>query len=215
MNSVKEYKSASYKTGKIRKDNEIVIREAAEQEFAEFGFKGASIMSIAKRANVPRPNIHYYFKNKQELYNAVLMDILALWNKAFTEFTAEDEPAEAIGNYIRLKLMYSRCYPTASKIFANEILQGAPHLNTYLNNDLRVLLAHKTAIIQGWIDAGKMDAIQPYYLIFFIWGATQHYADFGIQIKSALGKEELSEEDFEEITANLIQIITKGCGLVK
>lgn len=200
-------------TGKKRKDNKVLILQAAEKEFAEFGFRGASIMSIAKRANVPRPNVHYYFKNKLALYNAVLIDILSLWNDSFNQFSADDDPAVAIAAYIRAKVMHSKSHPNASKIFANEILQGAPHLSDYLNNDIKDWLQEKTAVIQTWIEQGKMDAIQPFYLIFLIWGATQHYADFDTQITTVLGKEKLSDSDFEDIANDLVHIIVKGCGI--
>jgi len=111
-----------YKTGKIRSDNRAKIIAIAETEFAEFGYKGASIMNIAKRADMPRANVHYYFKSKLELYKKVLFDILKLWNDAFNQITPEDDPAEAIGAYIRAKVMYSKTNPLASKIFANEII---------------------------------------------------------------------------------------------
>jgi len=108
-----------YKIGKIRTDNRAKIIAIAEMEFAEFGYKGASIMNIAKRANIPRANVHYYFKSKLELYKKVLMDILQLWNQAFNQITPDDNPADAIGAYIRAKVMYSKTNPLASKAGAD------------------------------------------------------------------------------------------------
>jgi TetR/AcrR family transcriptional regulator len=42
----------------------------------------------------------------------------------------------------------------------------------------------KAAVIQGWIDGGKLNAVDPYHLIFAIWATTQHYADFDVQIRA-------------------------------
>lgn len=203
----------NYKTGKIRTDNLAKIIEAAEFEFALSGFKGASIMSIAKRANLPRPNIHYYFPNKLELYNRVLMDVLALWNDAFDQITADDDPAVAIGDYIYAKVMYSKTNPLASKVFANELIHGAPHLSEYLNSDYREWLVGKSEVMQTWINQGKMDPVDPFYLILLIWSSTQHYADFSVQVSTVLGKQELADSDYEDIAANLQHIILKGCGI--
>ena len=127
----------TYKIGKIRTDHRKKIIAIAEMEFAEFGYKGASIMNIAKRANLPRANVHYYFNSKLELYKKVLFDILKLWNDAFNQITPEDDPADAIGAYIKAKVMYSKTNPLASKIFANEIIHGAPRISEYLNSDFR------------------------------------------------------------------------------
>jgi TetR/AcrR family transcriptional regulator len=202
-----------YKTGQIRTDNREKIIAIAEMEFAEFGYKGASIMNIAKRANMPRANVHYYFKSKLELYKKVLTDILQLWNEAFNQITPEDDPADAIGAYIRAKVMYSKTNPLASKIFANEIIHGAPRINEYLNSDFREWLRSKSAVIEHWIKQGKMDPVDPLFLIMLIWSATQHYADFSTQVNAVLDKEALTDQDFEDIANNLIHIILKGCGI--
>jgi TetR/AcrR family transcriptional regulator len=202
-----------YKTGRIRTDNRASIIRAAEIEFAEFGYKGASIMNIAKRVDLPRSNVHYYFKNKLELYKKVLMDILQLWNQAFNQITPDDDPADAIGAYIQAKVMYSKTNPLASKIFANEIIHGAPRISEYLNTDFREWLQSKSVVIQQWIDQGKMDPVDPLYLIILIWSATQHYADFSSQVTAVLDKPQLSDQDYIDISNNLTHIILKGCGI--
>ena len=202
-----------YKIGQIRTDNRAKIIAIAEMEFAEFGYKGASIMNIAKRANMPRANVHYYFKSKLELYKKVLTDILQLWNEAFNQITPEDDPADAIGAYIKAKVMYSKTNPLASKIFANEIIHGAPRISEYLNNDFREWLRSKSAVIEHWIKQGKMDPVDPLFLIMLIWSATQHYADFSTQVNAVLNKKVLTDQDFEDVANNLTHIILKGCGI--
>lgn len=202
-----------YKSGQIRLDNEAEILRAAEQEFADHGFKGASINSIARRAGLPRTNVHYYFNSKLDLYVAVLTGVIDLWNESFGKITPEDDPADALGAYIHSKVMYSQSHPQASKIFASEIIHGAPNLSRYLNKEFRIWFRQKAAVIQSWIDMGKMDEVDPYYLIFLIWGATQHYADFDAQVRAVLGKTRLTNKDYERISANLTRIILKGCGI--
>ena len=202
-----------YKSGRIRRNNEAKILDAAEQEFSERGFGGASMDRIATQAGIPRTNVHYYFNNKLDLYIAVLTGIVDLWNEAFNQITPEDDPADALSAYIRAKIQYSKSNPRASKIFASEIIHGAPNLTAYLNKDFRIWLREKAKVIQSWIDSGKMDAVDPFYLIFLIWSSTQHYADFEVQVSSVLGKKKLSKKDYDEVTANLTHIILKGCGI--
>ena len=203
----------AYKSGKIRLDNEADILRSAELEFAAHGFKGASMNSIAQRAGLPRTNVHYYFKSKLDLYISVLTGVMDLWNKSFSQITSNDEPADALGDYIRTKVKYSASHPLASKIFASEILHGAPNLTTYLKTDFRLWFKQKASVIQSWIDMGKMDAVDPYYLIFLIWASTQHYADFDVQVCSVLGKSKLSKKDYDDIAENLTHIILRGCGI--
>jgi TetR/AcrR family transcriptional regulator len=203
----------AYKIGKIRLDNERAILVAAEREFASRGFNGASMNRIAVGAGVPRTNVHYYFKNKEELYAKVLTDVIQMWDNSFNQITSEDDPAEALEAYIRAKVAYSRTNPLASKIFASEILHGAPVLSNYLKKDYRDWLRGKAEIMDSWVAQGKMDPIDPFYLIFMIWASTQHYADFEVQVKTVLGKQRLTATDFEIIANNLTHIILKGCGI--
>jgi len=199
--------------GRIRQKNQLVIIAAAEEEFLTFGFKGASMKRIAERAELPRANIHYYFKNKIDLYAAVLGDIVETWDGTISQINPEDDPKETLSAYIRAKVMASKNNPNASRIFASEIIHGAPHIGTYLKTDYRETITKITQGIQSWIDQGKMDPINPMHLLFMIWGSTQHYADFGVQVLAAMDKTELTDDDFEQINDSITKIILKGCGL--
>ncbi len=199
--------------GRIRQKNQLRIIAAAEEEFVTFGFKGASMKRIAERAELPRANIHYYFKNKVDLYAAVLGDIVEVWNSTVADINPEDDPKETLTAYIRAKVLSAKDNPNASRIFASEIIHGAPHIGQYLKQDYRVAILNITNGFQSWIDQGKMDAIDPMHLLFMIWGSTQHYADFGVQVRAAMDKDELDDDDFERIIASITHIILKGVGL--
>ncbi|MGB0897861.1 MAG: TetR/AcrR family transcriptional regulator [Psychrobium sp.] len=199
--------------GRIRQKNQLRIIAAAEEEFVTFGFKGASMKRIAERAELPRANIHYYFKNKVDLYAAVLGDIVEVWNSTVADINPEDDPKETLTAYIRAKVLSAKDNPNASRIFASEIIHGAPHIGQYLKQDYRVAILNITSGFQSWIDQGKMDAIDPMHLLFMIWGSTQHYADFGVQVRAAMDKDELDDDDFERIIASITHIILKGVGL--
>ncbi|WDE01364.1 TetR/AcrR family transcriptional regulator [Thalassomonas actiniarum] len=205
--------SAKSQDGNIRQKNKALILTAAKKEFVTYGFKGASIKRIAERANIPRTNIHYYYKNKIDLYQQLLNDILETWNQRFDTLTAEDNAKEALTAYIRAKVMYSKTDPDASRIFASEIIHGAPHLKPYLAKEFKEWVQGKTAVIQSWIDQGQINAVNPYHLLFLIWGASQHYADFNVQVLSAMDKQEMSNDDYEDVVTSLTSIILCGCGI--
>lgn len=199
--------------GRIRQKNQLRIIAAAEEEFVTFGFKGASMKRIAERAELPRANIHYYFKNKVDLYASVLGDILEVWNSTIAGINPDDDPKETLTAYIRAKVLSAKESPNASRIFASEIIHGAPYLGSYLKQDYRGEVLKITNGFQSWIDQGKMDPIDPMHLLFMIWGSTQHYADFGVQVRAMTGKDSLDDEDFERVITSITHVILKGCGL--
>ena len=206
-------KDSKQKTGKIREQNRKNILAAAEDSFVKNGFKGTSMQSIADAAELPKANVLYYFKSKQALYLAVLDEIVRRWDESIEDMSEGDDPAEVLGKYIRAKVDLAIQYPNASKIFALEIIQGAPNLQDHLRINLRTWVRDKTKIIQSWIDQGKMKAVDPEHLIFMIWSTTQHYADFDTQILTVTNKLEYDELDVQRIKDLLCTIILGGCGL--
>ncbi len=199
--------------GRIRQQNEEIILKAAEDEFARHGFKGTSMNAIALKAGLPKANLHYYFTNKLGLYIAVLSNIIELWDSTFNSLSAEDDPAQALSSYIRAKIEFSRRQPEASRVFAMEIISGGACLTEYFTQDYRTWFQGRAAVFQAWIDAGKMDPVDPVHLIFLLWGSTQHYADFATQICRVSGRSRLTRQDMQDASDNLIRIILKGCGL--
>jgi TetR/AcrR family transcriptional regulator len=199
--------------GRIRQKNENAIIAAAEVEFARHGYKGTSMNSIAQAVGLPKANLHYYFSSKLGLYIAVLNNILDQWDATFNSLTVNDDPAQALSRYIRAKIDYSRTQPLASRIFAMEVISGGQHLSAHYNQDYREWFRQRAGVFQAWVDAGKMDPVDPVHLIFLLWASTQHYADFASQICMFTGKSSLKKTDFEDAADNLERIILKGCGL--
>jgi len=199
--------------GSIRQKNKAIIFNAAKKEFVTYGFKGASIKRIAERANIARANIHYYFQDKTDLYQQLLSSIIAVWNSDYDTLTSDNEPKQVLSDYIRAKVMHSKHDPDASRIFASELIHGAPVLAEYLNNDFKIWLQSKVTVIESWIERGLIDNVNPHHLLFMIWSSTQHYADFNVQVVAALDKDSMDDDDFEAVVASLTQIILKGCGI--
>ncbi len=208
-----ELTTKKYKTGKIRERNSEQILQAAEQEFVLNGYKGTSMQSIADRAQLPKANIHYYFKNKSNLYIAVLENITTAWNEVLEDMTEDMDPAVVLSSFIDAKVRLSYTNPNGSKIFAMEIIQGAPHLREHISGELRQWVKEKTHVIQSWIDQGKMRPVDPMHLIFLIWSSTQHYADFDTQVLEIMNCREYEEQEVQRISRFLKDMILTGCGL--
>ena len=167
---------------RIQKQNRATILEAALNVFSPHGFRGATLDQIAQDAGLSKPNILYYFDGKEAIHIALLSQLLDAWLDPLRRLNAEGEPREELMRYIRRKLQMSREFPRESRLFANEIVQGAPRIEGFLSGELRALVDEKATVLQTWMDAGKIEPLDPYHLLFSIWAMTQHYADFEAQI---------------------------------
>ena len=200
---------------RIREKNQQRIIKAACQFFAEHGYAATKVADIAKLAGVPKPNIYYYFKTKDNLYRAVLESVTQPLLEASKPIEFLDDPAEALSEYIQTKLRISRDHSYASKVFANEMMTGAK----YLSEDIAEKLHEQSAMILGkfsaWIERGTMEEISPQHLMFTLWATTQYYADFSWQISKVMEKEQLDDKDFADAAAFLTRLVINGCQLTK
>ena len=199
--------------GQIRQVNEALILSAGERVFARAGFNGATVAEIADAAGLPKANLHYYFGSKHEIYRAVLARTLHDWLLPLEGLTPESDPGQALATYIRAKMAMSAQRPDASRVFANELLHGAAVVGELMRSELRATVRRKAAVIDGWIAAGRMAAVDSTHLFFTIWAATQTYADFELQVCAVLGREQLGARDHERATEHVVSLILRGCGL--
>ncbi|NVZ99390.1 TetR/AcrR family transcriptional regulator [Pseudomonas gingeri] len=197
----------------IRRSNVEKILLGAEKVFAEKGFGGTAMADIAEEVQLPRSNLHYYFSTKSELYSAVLLDLLEVWKQDALCFEMFDDPRVVLSSYIRAKMNHSRTRPHGSKVWANEIIHGAPTLGETLDLSLYDWAKMKEAKIRQWVEDGRILPVEPSSLLYMIWASTQHYADFNHQVTILNDHQPLSDLQFEKAVQTVTQVILRGIGL--
>ena len=178
---------SKYET-RIQKKNHSVIMAAGLKIFSQFGFRGSTLDQIATESGLSKPNIIYYFSSKEAIYEALLAQLLAHWLKPVRDINPDGDPIEEILGYAKHKMMMSRLYPRESRLYANEIIQGAPRIKDALKGELREVVSTLVKLINKWSSVGLIRSVDAHHLIFSIWAMTQHYADFDVQVQSVLGE---------------------------
>lgn len=173
---------------RIQQKNSQTILEAALDVFSAHGFRGATLDQIAEVAGLSKPNLLYYFPSKEAIHQSLLTGLLQTWLDPLREMDAQGDPVTEVMSYVRRKLELSRDYPRESRLFAIEILQGAPRMREAIEGDLSELVQAKAGVLRQWMDEGRIARMDPVHLIFSIWALTQHYADFDVQVRTVLGE---------------------------
>lgn len=195
---------------RIQEENEERILEAALEVFSTFGFRGATIDQIADMAGMSKPNLLYYFRTKEDIHRLLIERLLVTWLDPLRAMKPEGDPVAEIRSYIRRKLEMARDYPRESRLFANELLQGAPRIADVLEGPLKELVDEKAGVIRQWSREGRLAPCDPYHLIFAIWATTQHYADFDAQVRAVLGPRLSGEGRFEDAARFLDKLFFEG-----
>ena len=175
---------------RIQRQKTEAILAAALDVFATHGFRGATLDQIAEAAGLSKPNLLYWFASKEEVHRMLLRRLLDTWLEPLQRLDPAGDPVAEIVAYVRRKIEMARDYPRESRLFAGEILQGAPHIADVLAGELKALVDAKARVIAAWAEAGRIAPVDPHHLIFSIWAATQHYADFDAQVRAVLGSED-------------------------
>lgn len=186
------------------------ILVAAEKVFAEYGYAGASISRIAAVAGYPKSNVVYYFETKEALYRRVVGEIFDIWRAAADSISIGNDPIRALSDYIDIKLDLARTRPYGSKVWANEIIQRAPIVQDYLEDELRSWTENRIAVIDHWIAQGQIRPVSARHLLYAIWATTQHYADFTHQISTLNDGEELSNRQWTDTKNALKDLLLRG-----
>ena len=203
-------KARSARPPAARAEVEEAILRAAEAEFAEKGFAGATTAAIAARAGLPKANLHYYVATKEALYRRVVEGVLDAWLAEARSFDGAASAAEALTRYIEGKMELARARPLGSRIFAREIMSGAPVVRDFLDTTLADWVRVRGAIVEGWIAQGQIRPLDPKVLFFMIWAATQHYADFAAQIAALNGGVPLDDAGFAAAKRQVVETILHG-----
>lgn len=185
------------------------IRQAAIEEFAENGLRGASTQAIARRAGISKTKLHYYIASKEELYQEALAHIIGIWAELFNEAAEEEDPQSFLRRYIARKIRYSLAHPEVAQMFTNEVMRGAPMMRQYWETS-RDATQKAAERIRNWVSQGLIRPVDPLLLQFNLWALTQHYALHLAEVRFMLGVDEETPLDAEHIIDEVTTLVLHG-----
>ena len=187
---------------------EADIATEAVRVFAECGYEGASVATIAENVGLSKQNLMYYFPTKQALYQRVLDDVLDEWLARMANIAEPDgEPAEVLRAYIKAKLDFSREHPWGSRVYAMEVISGAPLYGEQIRERVVPLVRKDIEVFERWIAEGRIAPVNATHLLFAIWAMTQSYADFAPQMQLVLGAGQLTGNDFADAEETISKLV--------
>lgn len=104
---------------------EQAILDAAEFLFAEKGYDAVSMSAIAKRANSSKPNIYHHFRNKHDLYLAIMKNAVRRTSALLDAL--EDAPGsfrERLAQFSAGQLRNILSHEHSSQLILRETLSG-------------------------------------------------------------------------------------------
>ena len=183
------------------------ILDAASEAFADKGYAATKIATIAELAGLPKSNVHYYFKSKENIYAKVLEDIAPSYLTACMPVLEDDEtPIEALTHtLIRMIRLFER-QPFASKVIMAELREGARRLPREFFARWTAQTQSSLAGIRQWVDRGLLAPVDPEHALLTIWAIAQSCVSRGWQLPG-LRSEAM---DYDVAASNAARLLLSG-----
>ncbi len=132
-----------------KKDTEKAILEAAKKIFIEKGYTGARMQAIADEAKINKAMLHYYFRNKESLFNRILDGALEIMASQFIPaFSGEGSVMEKVERLISGYTEAITNNPYIPMFVLNELSQNREKFQEDLNKKLNANMVFPKLITQ-------------------------------------------------------------------
>ena len=154
----------------LKQSKEQAILEAAEQEFLTKGFDGARTTSIADAAGVTHAMLHYYFRTKEQLFERILNEKMALMASSIVAVIGNPELplVERIGQGIGQHFDFLNANPDLPRFIINEVAAHPGRRRIMQENIVRiagVLLAQLQQEMDAAAEMGETERMDARMLI--------------------------------------------------
>lgn len=155
------------KTEQIRKR----ILDAALQTMCDIGYEGASTRLIAERAGISHPLMRYYFKTKEDLWLAMIGELMAIFTadlSADMERLTSREPATVLRAVIERLVRFNAQSPGFHRLTLMESTQNSPRLPWLMENHFRSFYELLRNLILEGQAQGTVRKLEPLRLVYSI-----------------------------------------------
>src|SRR5699024_10404946 len=123
----------------INRKEEII--KAATESFSLYGYKNTTMDQVARLANVGKGTIYTFFKNKEELFNDIVITLIDDMQKTANEAIADDKSfRENVHHAVYQMLKYRREHQLTIKLFQEKRDLGTPAVETMMQKVEQAIL---------------------------------------------------------------------------
>lgn len=187
------------------------ILQAAAHEFAAEGVAGARTERIAHRAGVNKALLHYYFKDKESLYGAVLDSVFAGLHQRLESVLAQPGmPREKLLAWVGAHFDYIAASPIYPRLVQREMMRGAssPHLRRIVRRYLRPVQQQVWQVLEEGIASGEFRRLNAHHFLLSTVAMNVFYFSSASMISILTKQNPLTPERIAERRAAVLDLIS-------
>ncbi|MCL9808903.1 TetR/AcrR family transcriptional regulator [Flavobacterium luminosum] len=149
------------------------IFEAAFKVFQSKGFTGARMQEIADEAGINKAMLHYFFRSKEKLFEAVFMNAFGKLAPQINQiFNSDDVLFEKIEKFIHSYISFVMEYPFLPQFIIQEMNNNPEFVAKFLKDKKRPNPEKLLKQIEKEIELGSIKPIPPKQLVLDIFSMT-------------------------------------------
>lgn len=189
------------------------ILAAAEAVFAQKGYAAARLEDVAERVGIRRASLVYYFRDKQQLYDAVLTSVFEeLLHRLQQAVGGLEVGPERIEAAVTVWVDYVASRPTMARLLLREVADATPERQPAVVQHARPILAALDHVIREGQEKGIFQPLDPIHLASTIAGATVFFVAATPLLGSDWPHDPLSREQLSAHRAEVLRIARRLLG---
>jgi AcrR family transcriptional regulator len=173
------------------------IFNAARIIFQKKGFAGSRMQEIADEAGINKAMLHYCFKNKQQLFEAVFMNAFSQLAPQINEiFNSNETVFDKIRKFTHSYISFVIHNPFLPQFLIQEMNNNPEFVMTFLNHENKPNPSLLIAQIEKEIEAGIIKPILPKQLLLDIFSLTVFPFAAQMMVKGIL---QITESEFQQM----------------
>jgi TetR/AcrR family transcriptional regulator len=187
------------------------ILRAAEKEFAQKGYAGARVDKIAKAAKLDKATLYYYFRTKQDIYNAVLMDVTQTFADLSSKgFEQDTDTGEELAAFVDLLVDFLDEHRSFALILRREFSEPGSSRRSVIYRALSPLIQRVRDYVYQDMAKGEMRKVDPEHVLYSIFEILFGYFTLNSETtRIFFGKPPYSREMLQRRKAHLTEVIRR------
>ncbi|KAB7665371.1 TetR/AcrR family transcriptional regulator [Bacillus sp. B1-b2] len=138
-------------------DRKKLILEAAAKSFSMFGYKATTMDQVAKIANVGKGTIYTFFKNKEELFEEIINQLIQeMKERADASFNQQSSFVENVHRALMSLLEYRKKHQLTVKLFQEQKEIGTMEVKAVISHLENAILHYMQERVQEAMDKGEI-----------------------------------------------------------
>ena len=164
------------KTGRTDGDTRAAILAAARRVFAQHGLDGASVREVAEAARVNNAMIYYHFKDKEDLYRAVLSNSFSAMTDIWSDpvFTSKSTVRRKLEKYVESFIRFQKGNEDLRRIMAMEFAGSGGNITWICESYFADNYARLVGIFKDGMKNGELKKFDPSLAVASLIGVILH-----------------------------------------